>query len=77
MEKKTYFVIEEKSIKTGNTFARALKIPNCYNLVGYFQPHKDWEIVSINACDTYKKAQEIATFWNDNAKSKNELAIPV
>ena len=70
MGKKTFYVIEERSPETGKTIAHAEKVCNCFNLLGYFTPRKGLEIVSINACDTWKEAEKIAAFWNQCAREK-------
>lgn len=75
MNKKTFFVIEQKSTETGKYYSYAEKVPNCYNLFNYFHPARGYEIVSINACDTWKEAQEIARFWNDGAKTRGLYAF--
>lgn len=64
MSKNTYYVIEEQEKETGKTIAFVRKIPNCYNLKDIFQPSRGCVILSINACDTKKAAENIATFWN-------------
>ena len=68
MNKNTFFVIEEEEIETGRLISYAMKVHNCNNLLGYFTPRKGMKIISINACDTWKEAQEIAHFWNDCAE---------
>lgn len=75
MEKKTFFVVEQREKSTGKYYAYAEKVSNCNNLMYYFKPFHGYEIVSINACDTWKQAQEIATFWNDGAKKNNNYAF--
>jgi len=65
MEKYTYFVIGERSKENGRNIAYAQRIHNCNNLLYAIHPRKDMELVSINACDTWKEAQEIARFWNE------------
>lgn len=66
MDKYTYFVVAEKCKKTGAYIAHALKVANAYNLFKYFTPFDGCEIISINACDTFKKAKEIADVWNND-----------
>ena len=75
MNKKTFFVIEEQEIKTGRLLSHAEKVPNCYNLLGYFHPYNGFEIISINACYTWKQAQEIADFWNDGARKNGKYVF--
>lgn len=71
MNNNTFFVIEEKHNKNGKVFSHAEKVNNCYNLVSYFKPCKDFTIISINAVSTYKEARKIADFWNEGAKAHN------
>lgn len=75
MEKNTFFVIEQQNILTGKVYAYARKVPNCYNLRGLFVPSKGYEIVSINACDSWKKAQATADNWNECAKNNGNYAL--
>ena len=68
MNKCTYFVIEEKHTSTTKLLyhARAEKIHNTNNLLYAIHPHSpNMELVSVNACDTWKEAQDIAAYWNE------------
>lgn len=67
MNKQTFFVVQQREIETGKLFAYAEKVSNNYNLYGYFKPFNGCEILSVNACDTYKHAKEIAEDWNNVA----------
>lgn len=73
MNKNTFYVIEIIENETGKTAARAETVPNKYNLLGYFNPARGFSVLSVNACSTLKKAQEIAAFWNEEAKAKNRF----
>jgi hypothetical protein len=70
--KNSFYVIEERHTKTGKTYAHAETINNAYNLVYKFKPRPNFEIVSINAADTKKQAEEIADFWNEGAKTRGK-----
>lgn len=72
MKNNTYYVIDVKETATGKSYATALKVPNVYNLLGYFERTiaKGFELISINACGTWKEAQKIAEWWNE-CKTKN------
>ena len=72
MDKKTFFVIEEEETATGKVFSHAEKVPNCYNLLGFFKPCHGCKIISVNACDTWKEAQAIAQHWNNCARNNNK-----
>jgi hypothetical protein len=61
--KYTYFVITEEN-ENGKTFSHAEKVPNCYNLLNYFHACYGFKIVSIDACETFKRAKEVADVWN-------------
>ena len=74
MNKNTFYVIEEEN-EEGKSLAHAEKVPNCYNLLGSFQPYKGFKIISINACDTWKEAEKIAHIWNEAAKKKGKYAF--
>lgn len=63
MDKYTYFVITEEN-ENGKQFSHAERVFNDYNLLNYFQACYGFKIISINACDTFKKAKEIADDWN-------------
>lgn len=65
MNRNTFFVIEEQEIESGRYVAYAEKVPNCYNLLHYFKPRRGMEIISVNACNTWKEAVEIARCWNE------------
>ncbi len=72
MEKYSYYVIERQHKQNGKTHATAERIRNNYNLLCYFtESGRETEIISVNACDTWKEAQFIADFWNQCAKEKN------
>ena len=71
MKKNSFYVIEEKDEKTGKTYAHAETVPNNYNLVGKFAVPKGHVLLSVNACDTKKEANDIADFWNKQAREKN------
>lgn len=75
MDKYTYFVIEEKDAATEKMFAYAERVHNCNNLYKHFKPCKGFEIISINACDTWKEAQRIASFWNECARKKGNYVF--
>lgn len=69
MKGKTYFVIEKEHTPTGKVCAYSETVSNCYNLFGYFQPGKDFRIISINATETKKEAERIAEAWNESARA--------
>jgi hypothetical protein len=75
MKKTTFYVIEAHNPTTGKYYSHAEKVPNCYNLVGKFTAIDGFEVISVNACDTWKEAQEIADFWNEGAKKRNKYAF--
>ena len=75
MDKTTFFVIQEQNKENGKMFAYAEKVHNCYNLYKYFHPCNGYEITSINAVSTYKKAKQTADFWNECAKKNNNYAF--
>ena len=75
MDKNTYFIIQEKNTENGKVFAHAEKVHNCYNLFKYFHPCRGYDIVSINACSTWKEAQKVANFWNECAKNNKNYAF--
>lgn len=64
MNHNTFYVIDQTNYE-GKSIAYARKIPNCYNLVGIFKPMTGFKIISVNACDTWREAQETARDWND------------
>ena len=73
MNKNTFFVIEEIEEATGKSFSYAQKVSNSNNLKGFFRPSfHGYNILSINACDTWKEAQDIANAWNECAKEKGK-----
>lgn len=74
MEKYSYFVIDQKNTKTGKRIASALRVHNCNNLLYYFKKYTyaDMELISVNACDTWKEAQKIADHWNECARANGE-----
>ena len=73
--KNSFYVIEEKHTETGKTYAHAVTVNNAYNLLNYFKPCKGFYIISINAADTKKQAEEIADFWNEGAKAHNSYCF--
>lgn len=70
MEKNTFYLIEIMDNNTGKCAAYVRAVRNNYNLVGLFTPAKGFTLVSVNACDTKKQAQEIADTWNQAYKDK-------
>lgn len=67
MNKYTYFIIVEKAKNPNRLLyhARAEKIHNSNNLLCAFTSQtSNIEIISANACGTWKEAQEIAAYWN-------------
>ena len=67
MNKYTYYVIVEKAKNPSRLLynARAAKIHNSNNLLCVFTAQaSNIEIISANACDTWKEAQKIAAYWN-------------
>ena len=66
MNSNTFYVIELIN-EAGKSISYARKISNCCNLVGAFKPIEGFRVLSVNACDTWREAQEIARAWNDNA----------
>ena len=69
MEKNTYYVVTEE--KDGKYLSYAETIRNNNNLVGMFG-HKDCNVVTINACDSRTKAEQIAIEWNESWKKQNK-----
>ena len=68
-----YYVIENEDKKTGRTIATAEKISGCNNLKYAFVPFDGCEIISITATKTLKQAEQIAKFWNNCAKEKDNF----
>ena len=64
MNNNTFYVIDQAN-EEGKYTAYARKIPNSDNLVGIFQPMTGFKIVSVNACDTWAEAKNIAVAWNE------------
>lgn len=75
MTKYSYYVIEEYNPTTGKYYSRAEKIQNRCNLIGKFAALDGFEVISVNACDTWKEAQQTADFWNECAKERNKYAF--
>ena len=75
MDKNTFFVVQEKNEATGKTLAYARKVHNCNNLVDFFQPQKGFKLLSINACDTWREAQDVADCWNECARANGNYAF--
>lgn len=71
MDSNTFYIIEIKEISTGKTMAYVKTVNNKYNLIGLFDPAKNYQLLSVNACGTKKEAQKIADFWNEAARAKN------
>ena len=74
MNYNTFYVIDQTNDE-GKSIAYARKVPNCYNLVGIFKPMTGFKIISVNACDTWREAQEIARDWNDQYIQKGRYAF--
>jgi hypothetical protein len=74
MNSNTFYVIELIN-EAGKSISYARKIPNCYNLVGIFKPMSGFKLLSVNACDTWREAQEIARDWNDRAIKNGRYAF--
>lgn len=70
MEKNTFYVFEYKNLATGKCYAIPEKICNCNNLVSYFKAPKGYDLLSVNACDTWKEAQNIASYWNEGYQGR-------
>lgn len=68
MDKKTYYVITVE--EDGKYFSYAETIHNSNNLVGKFPKNA----ITINACDTRKKADEIARSWNEIWREKDQFS---
>ena len=67
MNKYTFYVIEEKMQNPNRLLyhARAERIHNSNNLLCALKPQtSNMEVISVNACDTWKEAQDIAEYWN-------------
>lgn len=75
MTKTKFYVIEAYNPTTGKYYSRAEKIPNSCNLISKFTALDGFEVITANACDTWKQAQEIADFWNQCAKERNKYAF--
>lgn len=70
----TYFVISEKN-QNNNYFAHAEKICNNDNLLNFFHPCPNCELLHINACETLKKAKELADSWNTAYRTNGRYAF--
>lgn len=75
MSKYSYYVIEQQNTTTGKYYSYATKIQNCTNLICAFKPSIGFTIVSVNACDTFKEAKEIAEYWNQGAKENGKYCF--
>ena len=67
-----FYVIEYEELIDGEPkyWATAQKIHRSYNLVGY----GGRKVRSINNCNTFKEAKEIARAWNEAFKSNGTRA---
>ena len=71
MNKNTHYII---SVEKGEkAYAYAVTIPNNCNLCGFMENTNGFNVVSMNACSTFKKAQEVADFWNKRYKEQNRF----
>lgn len=77
MRENSYYVLEEKSKRTGKYYAFAAKEDNNTNLLYAFRKYltSGFDIVSINACKTMKEAKKIAADWNDMHKQNGRYAF--
>ncbi len=66
-----YYVTQRKREADGKMFAIAHKVPCNYNLIDYFRQD---DIVVLSIFPTWKKAKEVAEYWNKCFK-KNEQYI--
>lgn len=68
MDKYSYYVIEEKHTSETRLLyhARAERIHNSNNLLcALTRSHtSNMQVISANACDTWKEAKDIAAYWN-------------
>ena len=71
MDSNTFYIIEIMEKSRGGTAAYVKIVNNSYNLIGLFDPAKNYQLLSVNACKTKKEAQKIADFWNEAARAKN------
>lgn len=69
MEKNTYYVITEE--KDGKYLSYAETIRNNNNLVGMFG-HKDCNVITVNACDSRNKAEQITIELNESWKKQGK-----
>lgn len=69
MNKNLYFVISKE--KDGKRVALAEKVSTSLNLVSYINSIRNVE--SVTAVDTWKKAKETATAWNQSYKENGTL----
>lgn len=67
MEKRTWYVIQHE--KDGKCWAVALFLLNYINLASIIRGC-NCTIISMNACDSKKEAERIATAWNYQYKQK-------
>ena len=63
--KKYYYVISETENGKNNAFA--LTVDDSNNLLSIFKQHKNATI--IQPCESKKKAEEFADFWNESYKA--------
>lgn len=66
------FVVYTKENETIGLYAAAEKIPMNYNLVGYIEGCK-----SFNVCKTWKDAQELARQWNKDFQNNGRQKIKI
>lgn len=69
----TWYVIDCRNKTNNKCFAYTERIHHSNNLIGYFErnkPGSSYEVLSVNACDTKKQAEQIATCWNEGYKSR-------
>lgn len=65
MQKYTWYVIQRRD-SNGDRCAFAYRLRNNNNLVGIATSD---DVYSMNACDSKKEAQQIATHWNNCYKN--------
>lgn len=69
LEKNTFYALQERNKTTGKLYAYMQKVSNYTNLLYAFKNcTSGCELISVNACDTKKQAQELVEFWNQCAK---------
>lgn len=67
MNKYSYYVLTEQTKHPNRLlyYAKAVKIHNSNDLLTALAPQASNKIIlHVNACDTWKEAQEIARYWN-------------